>query len=143
MAESGAAPAGLGPRPARLKRRSEFLTVARGTRVHAVPFSVQARLRDADASVEPATARIGLTVTKKTGNAVERNRIRRRLREALRRTEALSSEPDTDYVVVACREALSLPFTRLIDDLGSAVRRAGAQLRKPRGSGKPPRKPKA
>ena len=132
---------GVGAAPVRLKRRRDFLATAKGTRVHVTPFSLQARKRDAAAG-DPVVARVGLTVTKKTGNAVERNRIRRRLREALRHAGTLSTEPDTDYVVVARREALSLSFPKLIADLGSAVRRAGAQLRKPRGSGKPPRKPK-
>ena len=84
----------------------------------------------------PAVARVGLTVTKKTGGAVERNRIRRRLREALRHAKALSTEPETDYVLVARREALTLPFATLVADLETAVRRAGGQLKRPRGPGK-------
>lgn len=139
---AGAGP-GIGRKPARLKRRADFLTVARGTRIHVASFSLQARKREAEPAGVAPGARVGLTVTKKTGNAVVRNRIRRRLREALCRAEALSTEPDTDYVVVARREALSLPFARLIDDLNASVRRAGAQLRKPRGSDRPPRRPKA
>lgn len=69
-------------------------------------------------------ARIGFTVTKKVGNAVERNRIRRRLREAVRLSEALSPAPQTDYVVVARREALAVAFSRLKADLDSAIRRS-------------------
>ncbi len=80
-------------------------------------------------------------MTKKTGTATERNRIRRRLREALRHARALSTDPDTDYVVVARREVLSLPFPGLVAALEGAVRRAGAQLRKPRGAAKAPRPP--
>lgn len=143
MADAGADPEGIGRKAARLKRRADFLTVARGTRVHTVPFSLQARKRDAGPAVVPPGARVGLTVTKKTGNAVVRNRIRRRLRHALLHAEALSTEPDTDYVVVARREALLMPFARLVDDLDASVRRAGAQLRKPRGSERSPRRPKA
>ncbi len=139
MAGAGSDPEGIGPKPARLKRRSEFLAVARGTRVHVAPFTIQARKREGETLLP--VSRVGLTVTKKTGNAVERNRIRRRLREALKRAEALSTEPDTDYVVVARREVLSLPFARLADDLDAALRRAGAQVRRPRGTGKPTRQP--
>lgn len=62
--------------------------------------------------------RIGFTVTKKIGNAVVRNRIRRRLREAVRRAAA-HAEPGTDYVIVARKAALTLPFKRLITDLVS------------------------
>ena len=79
---------------------------------------------------------MGLTVTKKTGGAVERNRIRRRLREALRHADALPTDSDTDYVIVARRDTLSIPFQSLIAELRATVRKAGAQLRKPRGPGK-------
>jgi ribonuclease P protein component len=126
----------------RLKRRAEFLQVARGTRVHLPLLSLQAAKRPS--ASRPGTeiipvgeARVGLTVTKKTGNSVERNRIRRRLREALRLAKVLSTEPDTDYVIVARREALTVPFVRLVADLETAVRKAGAQLKRPRGPAKP------
>jgi ribonuclease P protein component len=127
--------------PARLRQRAEFLQVARGTRVHLPLFSLQAAKRPLDArfdadAVPAVRARVGLTVTKKTGNAVVRNRIRRRLKEALRHAKALSTEPDTDYVVVARREALTVPFVRLVADLETAVRKAGAQLKRPRGPAK-------
>jgi ribonuclease P protein component len=59
--------------------------------------------------------RVGFTVTKKTGNAVERNRIRRRLRAAVAGCRNL--ETATDYVLVGRRAALTLPFERLITDL--------------------------
>ncbi len=135
----GAAPERACAAPSRLKRRAEFLEVARGTRVHCPAFTLQARKRGqagVSQTLEPTGARVGLTVTKKTGGAVERNRIRRRLREALRHAKALSTEPETDYVVVARREALSIPFGRLTEELQLALRKADAQLRKPRGSGK-------
>ncbi|WP_131116076.1 ribonuclease P protein component [Lichenihabitans psoromatis] len=140
--------------PERLKQRADFLQAARGTRVHLSLFSLQAAKRPvpapssdgrvaadqvaADHQVGPFKPRIGLTVTKKTGGAVERNRIRRRLKEALRHAKALSTEPDTDYVIVARREALTVPFARLIADLETAVRKAGAQLKRPRGSTRQP-----
>ena len=109
----------------RLKRRTDFMAVSRGRRVHCGPFTLQARRRtDADGKQAAPGARIGFTVTKKIGNAVERNRIRRRFREAVRLSEALSPEAQTDYVMVARREALTVPFSRLKADLEAAVRRS-------------------
>jgi ribonuclease P protein component len=100
----------------RLRRRSEFRAVGRGQRVTRPGFVIQA-LGSADSGRAP---RFGFTVTRKTGNAVIRNRIRRRLKEAVRRA-AEAAAPGTDYVVIARRAALRLPFDRLIDDLRSGM----------------------
>lgn len=111
--------------PARLKRRADFLAAARGRRVHCGPFTLQANQRsETQADGVAYGPRIGFTVTKKVGNAVERNRIRRRLREAVRLSEELSPAPRTDYVVVARREALAVAFPRLKAELVAAVRRS-------------------
>ena len=128
-----AEPSGDGP-PARLKRRREFVAVARGNRVHLAGFTLQARRREADDAVQGP--RVGLTVTKKEGGAVERNRMRRRFREALRHAKTLSTANDTDYVIIARRESLVLPFARLIADIQMAVRKAGAQKQRTRGAGR-------
>ena len=64
--------------------------------------------------------RFGLTVTKKVGCAVERNRIRRRLREALR-TPGLAAKAGHDYVIVARRDALTAPFAVLVNELSQAL----------------------
>jgi ribonuclease P protein component len=66
-------------------------------------------------------ARFGFTVTKKIGNAVVRNRIRRRLREAVRLGGAKEAVPGTDYVLIGRRAALTLPFARLVADLTSGI----------------------
>ena len=133
--------------PDRLKRRSDFIAVSKGIRIHQSALTLQAARRSpAGPRSEPVgsaslpLSRVGLTVTKKVGTATERNRIRRRLREALRHAKALSTDAETDYVVVARRDVLSLPFTRLIADLEGALRRAGGKLRNPRGSGPAPRR---
>lgn len=60
-----------------------------------------------------ALPRIGYTVTRKQGNAVERNRMRRRLREAIRLTQGVSFLPGHDYVLVARRDMLDAPFSRI------------------------------
>jgi ribonuclease P protein component len=98
----------------RLRKRAEFLAVAGGAKVSLPGFSLQARRPPEEAQKE---ARFGFTVTKRIGNAVVRNRIRRRLREVVR----LSGEaaPPLDFVLVGRRAALTLPFERLVADLRS------------------------
>jgi ribonuclease P protein component len=97
----------------RLRTRASFKAVAGGKRVSRDGFVLQA-LR-APAGAHP-NARFGFTVTKKIGNAVVRNRIRRRLREVVR-LAGNEAESDVDYVLVGRRAALSLEFERLVADL--------------------------
>ena len=107
-----------------LKRRADFLSVAQGRRISRPGFVLQARQTEAGESAAPGAPakirapRFGFTVTKKIGNAVVRNRIRRRLREVVRQAET-AAEPATDYVIVGRRAALTLQFERLVTDLRS------------------------
>ena len=87
--------------------RAEFLAVAAGAKVPATAFVLQARRR-----ADEAPARVGFTVSKKVGEAVERNRVRRRLKEAVRRSAALGMRAGHDYVVVGRRAALTQPISR-------------------------------
>ena len=112
------------PAYAALRKRAQFLAAARGVKFHARAFSLQALRHEG----ETAPARIGITVTRKVGGSVERNRIRRRLREALRRAAPLAAAPGADYVVIARRDALNAPFERLIDELVRAMRRLDAKI---------------
>jgi ribonuclease P protein component len=68
-------------------------------------------------------ARVGFTVSKKVGNAVERNRVRRRLREIVRRSAAGGLQAGHDYVLIGRRSALSLPFDQMNEDFKRALRR--------------------
>ncbi|MBX3512110.1 MAG: ribonuclease P protein component [Xanthobacteraceae bacterium] len=92
----------------RILKRADFLAAAKAARASSVPFSLQARDRKDDAGL-----RLGLTVTKKVGNAVERNRIRRRLRAAARAVLPQAGKDGFDYVVVARRAALTADFADL------------------------------
>lgn len=112
----------------RLRKRAEFLAAAKGRRTGARSFTLQSRDRG---EAEPAPPRIGLTVTKKIGGAVERNRIKRRLREALRRSLPLVGRPGFDYVVLARREILTLPFGELVNELVGAFTRAHGVTSRP------------
>ena len=100
----------------RLRRRAEFLAVAAGAKVPATAFALPAR-RPADDDA----ARVGFTVSKKVGSAVERNRVRRRLKEAVRRSAAIGMRTGHDYVVVGRRGALSQPFALLTSDIEQAL----------------------
>jgi ribonuclease P protein component len=79
---------------------------------------VQSRRRD-----DSGPIRIGFTITRKNGTATERNRIRRRLRELVKRLDVIAMRPHHDYVVVGRRAALNRNFKAMLDDLHSALNR--------------------
>jgi ribonuclease P protein component len=106
----------------RLRQRADFLAVANGARANSAAFVVQGRSRDDDGPI-----RVGFTVTKKNGTATERNRIRRRLRELVKRLPVISMRPHHDYVLVGRRAALTRDFTTMLDDLSSALNRLSRQ----------------
>jgi ribonuclease P protein component len=108
----------------RLKQRADFLAAAKGAKVPTGAFMLQARARG-----DAAPPRFGFTVSKKVGNAVERNRVRRRLREIVRRHAALLPDPGHDYVLIGRRAALQMPFDRMIADLTSALTRLNRRAR--------------
>jgi ribonuclease P protein component len=106
----------------RLRQRADFLAVANGARMNSAAFVLQARRRDDDGPV-----RVGFTVTRKNGTATERNRIRRRLRELVKRLDVISMRPHSDYVLVGRRAALNRDFATMLDDLRSALARLERQ----------------
>ena len=121
----------------RLVKRSQFQRAARGNRAGRSAFGLQAI-----AAPQPEPG-IGFTVTKKTGNSPERNRIKRRLRAAVTAC-ARDFVPAHDYVLVGRREALSEPFAKLVADLGALIVRVHAprSTEQRNSSGRGPRKPK-
>lgn len=101
----------------RLTARREFLFVAGGAAERKRLIVVQAKRRP-EARPE---AGAGFTTTKKIGNAVARNRARRRLREAARTQLPLLGLPGVDYVFIARAETAECPWAGLLDDMESAL----------------------
>jgi len=112
-------------RPAgRLKRRPEFLRVAANGRKAATHGLVlQALNRD-----DQGPLRVGFTVTKKIGNAVVRNRTRRRLKEAARLELADQQVTGVDLVLIGREATRGREFLQLRDDIRRALRKAGVGL---------------
>ncbi|HUH49640.1 MAG TPA: ribonuclease P protein component [Mycoplana sp.] len=101
----------------RLKSRPQFLCVREGEKRKGPLFLLEMRDRQ-----EPDTPpRVGFTVTKKHGNAVERNRMRRRLKEAVRLSAGFAMQPGHDYVIVARRDILHASFAELQDRLRERI----------------------
>ncbi|MGY6632773.1 MAG: ribonuclease P protein component [Alkalilacustris sp.] len=112
-----------------LPRRADFLRAARGRR-HATPgFVIQACCRPSPAGEE---ARLGLTCSRKVGNAVVRNRARRRLRALAREVLGQHGRPGWDYVLIGRAQAtVSHDFAAMRADLLAAL----ARLHRPRREG--------
>lgn len=147
--------------PERLRRRADFLRAAKGMRFYARGLTLQAAPRpipsetmEARPPGDPTTfgagtgpaqtgiatevfpcaeaqPRFGFTVTKQSGGAVQRNRIRRRLKEALRLLNPLPARPGHDYVILARPEALSMPFRDLQRELIRALGKIAARKNQP------------
>jgi len=131
-----------------LKKRREFLRIRGGRRCAAPAFVLEGKPRPAPGSpaspgsavsteksasgaqarttalagLEPHVPRFGFTITKKVGHAVERNRMRRRLKAAIQVAAPLA-DPRFDYVIIARRAALDRPYDQLVTEFSSAFKR--------------------
>ena len=113
-------------RPGRLSRRQDFLRVARYCRKAAMPGLVL-QARDSD---QPDLApRVGLTASRRVGNAVSRNRARRRLRSVVQDVFADHACGATDYVVIARATTLTRSYDDLLKDLRTALYRVNQATR--------------
>ena len=109
-----------------LKTRADFLRAARARRQGTASMMVQARARGDDS---PAI-RMGFTCSKKVGNAVARNRAKRRLREAARAVLPVHGKPGWDYVLIGRAQATAArPFDQLKTDLAQALAKLHAAHR--------------
>jgi len=108
------------PPPSRLKRRREFLFVAQKGRRAARPGLVLQAVPNGTGAL-----RVGFTVTKKVGNAVTRNRAKRRLREAARLSLPAQGIRGYDLVLIGRDGTIARPFDKLVADLSGALRQCG------------------
>ena len=105
----------------RLKKRADFLACAQAASCARGAVVVQARARD-----HAPLVRAGFTATKRIGGAVVRNRAKRRMREAARLLLPTLAQPGFDYVFIARGGVTTRPWSRLLDDVKSALIRLAA-----------------
>ncbi|MCZ8324620.1 MAG: ribonuclease P protein component [Sphingomonadaceae bacterium] len=111
-----------------LTRRADFLAANRGLRIARPGFVLLAHPNQAQG------LRFGITVTKKIGNAVVRNRMKRRFRALLRELLPTAGLPDHDHVLIGREGGVERDFALLRSELAAALARAAA------GKGDPPRR---
>jgi ribonuclease P protein component len=103
-------------REERLRRKKDFEAIAKeGTRRHTKNFLIITRKNDQGFS------RVGAVAGRRVGKAVERNRVKRLMREFFRRNKDRLL-PSTDYVIVGKKGAQDLPYARVVDELGTLLK---------------------
>jgi ribonuclease P protein component len=116
-----------------ITKRADFLSANSGTRNARAGFVLLTRPNDGRG------IRFGITVTKKIGNAVVRNRMKRRFRELLRAALPTQGLPDHDHVLIGRAGGVERDFALLAEELTKALERAREGKGDPSG-GRRPRK---
>jgi ribonuclease P protein component len=106
----------------RVKARRDFLAANAGVRVPMPAFILLVKTTDL------GETRAGFTVSKKIGNAVARNRARRRLKEAARAAMPGAAVPSADHIFIARRMDAERPFAALVQDTRHALGKAARKL---------------
>jgi len=106
-----------------LRIRADFLRVAADRHKAVTPGLILQAAPQAPGSEGRAVVRVGFTASRKVGNAVIRNRAKRRLRAAAAEILADQGSPGTDYVVIARAATAGRPYRALVADLAAALRR--------------------
>jgi ribonuclease P protein component len=112
----------------RLFQRKDFLRIAAGRRKAVAPGLILQALPAPATALAGAHAegrRVGFTASKKVGNAVARNRAKRRLRAAMRQVMADHAAPAHDYVLIARQETTDRAYRSLLHELETALKRLG------------------
>lgn len=115
------------PSTTTLPRRADFLRVAATRRRCVTPGLILQVAPLPDSQRADAPLRVGYTASKKVGNAVARNRSKRRLREAVAKIMPQHAREGLDYVLIAREETTARPFDQLLADLRHALRRLGVE----------------
>ena len=125
-----------------LRKRSEFVAMRSGKRQHRSTFVLQTLMHakaETTSKSNNSSIRVGYTVTKKVGNAVIRNRVKRRLRAAAKIAVPVDGLHGHDYVLIGKRAALHSNFETLVSELHSSLQRV--HQHSPTTSGRPGNKP--
>ncbi|MBC92694.1 MAG: ribonuclease P protein component [Rhodospirillaceae bacterium] len=114
----------------RLKVRSDFLRIAADRRNWAAPGLVLQVSETPKNIYDRDTIRIGYTASRKVGNSVKRNRARRRLRNVVEKVMTINASRGKDFVIIARKNTIRRPFSDLIIDLETALKKLDAWEKK-------------
>ncbi len=107
-----------------IRKRSDFILASRSKKTSSASINLQARQRAEDEFLDKYAIRVGITCTKKIGNAVTRNRAKRRLRELSRKIIPFYGTPGWDYVLIGKPLKTSdTSFKLLSQDLRYAIKK--------------------